>query len=563
MWPGVRHFLASLPVETIAFEVFHYVVAVVCLTGAFLALVGEEPSSHGWVAPLLPTSTNRDKEVDHTFNKMAQTDSVFDKILQKLGEVQNAAKERQLLHNIVTWFSDQLNRLHFAISATFVKGIAQNKRQFNYMMQKRILGVPIDRNETEEKSYLDVKRTMAGRWPFMLEVSDVKSEKITYDGCKCYPMSSYNYLDFIRDDRVNSAGIEAAKLWASGNHGPRMLGGNTTVLRSLEHRIARFFGRGDALVCSSGFLACMSGIVALAQKGDVVFSDNRAHASLRAGLKLCGARVVYFNHNDYKHAKSLITRLRNKSRRAFLLVESVYSMDGDVAHLPTCVDLCKKYNVELIIDEAHGLGALGATGRGLEEHFNMQGVATLIMGTFSKSISSVGGYITGSKDLIEYCDFHTPGNCFSAPLAAYCAGAAHSAFNLIDEEGWRIKKLQENSRYLREALTTGLGHWPKGFSESLKYELEGDPTTPVIPVVFPDDIDRVMRIAHRMKLRGYMVACVAFPACPLRRPRFRVTATTAYTKELMDSFVKELVEATVALPMSESAQQVKRLAGSL
>eukprot|EP00923_Selenidium_pygospionis_P049538 GHVN01085320.1.p1 GENE.GHVN01085320.1~~GHVN01085320.1.p1 ORF type:complete len:596 (+),score=80.34 GHVN01085320.1:113-1789(+) len=555
----------GLPMEAIAFEVFHYVVAVVCLTGAFLALVGEETSGPGWFgsSPLLPIATYRDKEVDQSLNNVAQTDSIFENILSKLSKVQNAAKERQLLHNVVTWFSDQLNRLHFAISAINVNRIAQNKRQFNYMMQKRILGVPIDRNESEEKSYLDVKRTMGGRWPFMLEVSDVKSEMIVYDGHKCFPMSSYNYLDFIRHEEVNNTAITTAQTWASGNHGPRMLGGNTTILRELEHKIAQFFGRGDALVCSSGFLACMSGIIALASKGDIIFADNRAHASLRAGLKLSGAKIIYFNHNDYKHAKSLITRLRSKGKRAFLLVESVYSMDGDIAHLPTCVELCKTYGLELIIDEAHGLGSLGSTGRGLEEHFNMPGVATLIMGTFSKSISSVGGYITGSKDMIEYCDFHTPGNCFSAPLAAYCAGAALAAFRLIDEELWRIEKLQFNARYLREALTTGLDHWPKDYPDSLKYELEGDPVTPVIPVVFPDDIDRVMRIAHRMKLRGFMVACVAFPACPLRRPRFRITATTAYTKQVMDSFVKELVESTVALPMSESAQQLKRLAGNM
>eukprot|EP01068_Selenidium_serpulae_P012260 Selendium_serpulae@DN5789_c0_g2_i1.p1 len=444
-----------------------------------------------------------------------------------------------------------------------IKSIAQNKRQFHYMMQKRILGLPIDRNEGEEKSYLDVKRNMEGRWPFMLEVSDVKSDKIMYDGYRCYPMSSYNYLDFIRNSKVNNAAIAAASEWASGNHGPRMLGGNTTILRQLERRIATFFGRGDALLCSSGYLACMSGIIALAKSGDVVFADGRAHASLRSGLKLCGAKIFYFTHNDVKHARDLARRHRKKYKGAFLLIESVYSMDGDIADLPACVDICNKNDMKLIIDEAHGLGALGATGRGLEEHYNMPGVATLIMGTFSKSISSVGGYISGSRDTIEYADFHAPGNCFSAPLAAYCAGAALQAFELIDQESWRVSTLQANAIYLRNVLITGGGHWPKDYPDSLKYELEGDPCTPVIPVVYPDDIDRVMRVATCLKKRGFMLSAVAFPACPLRRPRFRVTATVAYTKALMDEFVKELVEATVACPLSESAIQVKRLAGTL
>jgi len=338
-----------------------------------------------------------------------------------------------------------------------------------------------------------------------------------------------------------------------------MLGGNTTILRELESVIAKFFDRDDALVCSSGYLACMSGICVVGTRGDVFFADSRVHASLRAGLKLCGAKYFLFEHNNFEHCEKLMKKFRKKYKRAFLLMESVYSMDGDIGYLPAAYSVAQTYGAKIIIDEAHGLGVLGKTGRGLEEYYNMPGAAHLIMGTFSKSISSVGGFITGSKETIEFSDFHSPGSVFSAPLPAYCAGAAIKAFQLIEEEPWRIVKANENSKYLRQCLMSGLGQWPKDYPEEDKYELEGDEATTVIPIIFLCDTDRTMRIASRLKTDGFMVSAVSFPACPLRRPRFRITATTAYDRPMIESFVRCLVKATVDIPPSETAKQFRRI----
>jgi len=252
-------------------------------------------------------------------------------------------------------------------------------------------------------------------------------------------------------------------------------------------------------------------------------------------------------------------KFRKKYKRAFLLMESVYSMDGDIGYLPAAYSVAQTYGAKIIIDEAHGLGVLGKTGRGLEEYYNMPGAAHLIMGTFSKSISSVGGFITGSKETIEFSDFHSPGSVFSAPLPAYCAGAAIKAFQLIEEEPWRIVKANENSKYLRQCLMSGLGQWPKDYPEEDKYELEGDEATTVIPIIFLCDTDRTMRIASRLKTDGFMVSAVSFPACPLRRPRFRITATTAYDRPMIESFVRCLVKATVDIPPSETAKQFRRI----
>eukprot|EP00922_Rhytidocystis_sp_ex-Travisia-forbesii_P007078 GHVS01010340.1.p1 GENE.GHVS01010340.1~~GHVS01010340.1.p1 ORF type:complete len:868 (+),score=146.73 GHVS01010340.1:287-2605(+) len=437
-------------------------------------------------------------------------------------------------------------KVHLFASVVILKYVvSESKRQFFYMMEKKLLKLPIDWEESEISSYLHVKRHLKSKdmWPFMWTVSNINSEdnKITVNGHRSYVMSSYSYLDFIRHKAVQENAINVARQWATGSHGPRMLGGNSLILRQLEKSVARFFGRDDAMVLSGGFLACMSAICAVCKSGDLIVGDNRLHASLRAGLKLCGARVMYFKHNDSVHLSKLLVKHRKKYRACWLAIESVYSMDGDTADLRACVNLSNKHDCKIILDEAHGLGVVGSTGRGLEELYGLHGVCTLIVGTFSKSIATVGGYITGSQDLIDFMDFHAPGNVFSAPLAAYCAGAALRSFELIDEESWRVTKAQNNSKFLREALTTGLGHWPDNYPHTHKYSVEGDPSTTVIPIVFKDDIDRVMRIASNMLRRGWMIAAVAFPACPLRSPRFRITATCAYTDDIMREFVEALV----------------------
>lgn len=422
-----------------------------------------------------------------------------------------------------------------------LKRLAKSRRHFFYLMEKEILGLPISETETEIDSYLDCKRFLGSKWPFMWEVSNVKADKIACAGQDCIPMSSYSYLDLLRDESVQKAAIRAAEEYSPGNHGPRMLGGNTSILCELERKIAQFFGRDAALLCVCGYLACFSACAAISNDRAVIFADNRLHASLRAGMRCGQGKTILFKHNDFADCERHIKANRHKYTDAWIVIESVYSMDGDVADLKAAAALGKKYNCKLMMDEAHGLGVVGKTGRGLEEHLGMQGVCTLIVGTFSKSASSIGGYICGPRKLIEYMDFHAPGNVFSAPLPAYCAGAVIKALEIIDKQPEIVNKAQQNSQRLRELLLDPT-IWPEGYTDQWKYKVEGDPCTTVIPLVFQDDIDRVMRIASAMKRRGFMLSAVAYPACPLREPRFRVTATAAYTEDIMQSFVKNLVE---------------------
>lgn len=437
-----------------------------------------------------------------------------------------------------------------------LRRLATSKRHFFYLLEKKTLNLPIRPGESEVDSYLDCKRHVGSSWPFMWEVASVRDPQISCSGYKCVPMSSYSYLDLMRDDRVQTAAIEAAKKWATGNHGPRMLGGNMTILRDLERAIANFFGRDDTLLCAAGYLACMSACAAVATESTVIFADTRLHASLRAGLKLGEARVVWFKHNDFKDCERLMQQYRSKYHDAWMVIESVYSMDGDICDLPAAHRLCVQYRANMILDEAHGLGVVGQTGRGVEEHFGLPGSATLIVGTFSKSIASIGGYITGPQRLIDYMDFHAPGNVFSAPLPAYCAGAALKSFEILVQEPELVTRAQHASRRLRELLRTGSDAWPPDYPDSKKYRLEGDPASTVIPVIFADDIDRVMRVATRLKESGYMCSAVAYPACSLRTPRFRITATAAYTEDLMGQFVQTLVRICVQEEPSDIAMSL-------
>lgn len=217
-------------------------------------------------------------------------------------------------------------------------------------------------------------------------------------------------------------------------------------------------------------------------------------------------------------------------------------MDGDIGDLPTARKLCDKYNGILVMDEAHSLGTLGKTGHGAEEHFGYTVTADIICGTFTKSISSVGGFLTCKTNLREYYTFYAPGLVFSAPLSAYHCGAAYKAFEIIENEPERAQKAQANGDYLRKKLVEN------GFNI-------GETVTNVIPVMFRDII-QVIEMHHYMLQKGCFAAAVMAPACPLDSPRYRICATSADTKESLDFIVNLLIEARTAHPESEKIKKL-------
>jgi 7-keto-8-aminopelargonate synthetase-like enzyme len=410
-------------------------------------------------------------------------------------------------------------------------------------MFKYFLDLEIHEGESEVDTFNDARDHLVKNniYPTMNIIKNTRAEKITVEGKDVKCISSYSYLDYGRDERVQQAAIDAANAYQSGNHGPRVLCGNLEILENLEKRIARFFKKEAALVFSSGFLACMSAICGFTRKGDLLVMDKLCHMSLKAGAKLSGSQIVYFKHNDFKDAERLIRKYK-KNQKIIMVIEGVYSMDGDIGNLPVARTLCDKYGATLILDEAHSLGTIGKTGRGAEEYYEYKAYADIICGSFTKSVASVGGYLTCSNKLRQFYTFFAPGLVFSAPLSAYHAGAADKAFELMDKEPERITRLQENAKYLREKFK--------------EHNFNIDQTiTCVIPVIFRDII-QANNIHCWLKQNGYFTALVTAPAVPLDGPRFRITATASLTKKEMDDMVDAFCKAREANKESEKFKEL-------
>jgi len=422
------------------------------------------------------------------------------------------------------WF----RKFRFMMVLRKFRKMSKSINQTQVYVSKYLLGIPVLDDETEVKSFTDVKNSQEPNWPFMVPVKDTKKARVTVKGKSVHCISSYSYLDLAREERVQEAAIEAAKHYSTGNHGPRMLCGNLEILETLEQRIANFYRRESALVFSSGYLACMSAIAGVARKGDILLMDKLTHASLKAGGKLSGAKMVYFNHNDFKDAERQIKK--HKWERVIMVIEGVYSMDGDIGLLDQARILCDKYKAILILDEAHSLGTIGKTGHGTEEVYDWKYKADIICGTFTKSIASVGGFITCGKALRDFYTFYAPGLVFSAPCSAYHCGAADKSFEIIENEPERVEKLQKNAEYLRNK-----------FVEKNFYI--GHSITCVIPVIFRDTVQCLKIHEHLLNKKGLFSATVMAPACPVTAPRFRITAHSHMTNEEMDYIVESFVEA--------------------
>jgi 7-keto-8-aminopelargonate synthetase-like enzyme len=284
----------------------------------------------------------------------------------------------------------------------------------------------------------------------------------------------------------------------------------------------------------------MSGIAGLVRKKDLLLMDRLCHASLKAGAKLSGAQIANFKHNDFEDAERVLKK--RKFDRLIMVIEGVYSMDGDIGLLDKARALCDKYKGTLILDEAHSLGTIGKTGRGTEEVFDYKYSADIIVGTFTKSIASVGGYIACSKRLRHFYTFYAPGLVFSAPLSAYHCGAALTSFDIIDKEPERVARLQSNADYLR-----------KKFIDN-NFNI-GDTVTCVIPVIF-SDTSQCVNIHHFLMEQGLFSAVVMAPACPVTAPRFRITASSSLTKDKMDAIVNAFVNAREAFPENPELKEL-------
>lgn len=340
--------------------------------------------------------------------------------------------------------------------------------------------------------------------------------------------ASYSYLGLVGHPRINKAAQEAVARYGSGTHGVRSLAGSLDLHRELEETIADFKHAEAAITYTSGYVTNLTVVSALVGRGDYVFSDKLNHASIVDGCLMSGANFRRFRHNDMD---DLERRLKQAPAEAAKLViaDAVFSMDGDIIDLPRMSALCRQYNAWLMIDEAHSTGVLGATGRGIEEHFDMYGAIDIKMGTLSKTIPSVGGYVAGSKDLIEYLRHASRAYIFSAALPPAQAAAAMESFKVILDEPWRVEKLRANAAQFISGLQAA------GFDTMLT-------ETAIVPVLCGED-DRAYELTRAAQEKDIFVLPVVSPAVPVGLARLRATVTAAHEPDEIDYAIEVLAKA--------------------
>ena len=371
--------------------------------------------------------------------------------------------------------------------------------------------------------------SQGGIYFYNMPVTELRGgARVVVNGREMKMFASYSYLGLIGHPRISQAAKNAVDRFGTGTHGVRTLAGSLTLHRELEEMISYFKGTDDAITFSSGYATNLTTVSTLVGRHDTVFCDKLNHASIVDGCLLSGAKFVRFRHNDMQDLEERLQEAPSKGAR-LVVSDAVFSMDGDILHLPPVVDLCRRYHAWLMIDEAHSLGVLGETGRGIEEHFHMPGVIDIKMGTLSKTIPSVGGYIAGAKDLITYLRHQSRAYIFSAALPPAQAAAALEGFRVIEDEPWRVKAVQRNAAHFIQSVR---GHG----LDTLQTE------TAIVPVLCGTD-DRAFRMTSEAHKQDIFVLPVVSPAVPVGLARLRATVTAAHQPEEIEAASTVFAEA--------------------
>jgi 8-amino-7-oxononanoate synthase len=364
---------------------------------------------------------------------------------------------------------------------------------------------------------------------YNMPVEEIKGgARVIVNGREMGMYASYSYLGLIGHPRINAAARAAIDKFGTGTNGVRLLAGTLTIHTELEETIAAFKHSEAALTYSSGYSTNLTVISTLMGRGDYVISDKLNHASIVDGCIMSGAEFRRFKHNDMAELERRLQQVPSDAAK-LVVADAVFSMDGDVLDLPATVELCKKYNAWLMIDEAHSIGVLGKTGTGIEEHFGLGDVIDIKMGTLSKTIPSVGGYVAGKKELIQYLRHASRAYIFSAALPPAQAAAANEAFKIILEEPWRIEMVNSNGHQFINGLKAA------GFDTMLT-------TTAIVPVLCGTD-DQAFALTRTCQHKDLFVLPVVSPAVPEGQSRLRATVTAAHDPKDIDYAVNVIASA--------------------
>ncbi len=358
-----------------------------------------------------------------------------------------------------------------------------------------------------------------GAYFYNMVVTEILDDAhVIVNGRKMGMYASYGYSGLLGHPRIAAAAKAAIDKYGTGTNGVRTLAGTLDLHIELEETIADFKHAEAAVTYTSGYATNLTVISTLMGRGDWVLSDKLNHASIVDGCMMSGALFRRFKHNDMKSLEQRLKQAPSDVAK-MVIADAVFSMDGDIIDLPKVVELCKKYDAWLMMDEAHSVGVLGKTGRGIEEHFGLGDVVDIKMGTLSKTIPSVGGYVAGKKDMIDYLRHASRAYIFSAALPPAQAAAANESFKVILDEPWRLEKLQANTDQFIGGLKAA------GYDTMLT-------ETAVVPILCGED-ERAYELTAAAQAKDLFVLPVVSPAVGTGLARLRATVTAAHdTKDI-------------------------------
>lgn len=358
----------------------------------------------------------------------------------------------------------------------------------------------------------------AGVYPYFRRIESAQDPEVLVEGRRMIMIGSNNYLGLTNHPKVKEAAIEAVKKYGTGCAGSRFLNGTLDIHVKLESKLARFMNKESAIVFSTGFQTNLGAISALVGKDDVVIIDKMDHASIIDGCRLSFGEVRKYRHNDMEDLERVLRQNGEKGR--LIVVDGVFSMEGDIAKLPGIVEIAEKYGAGIMVDDAHGIGVLGKHGRGTAEHFGLEDKVDIIMGTYSKSLASIGGFIAASEDVIHYIKHISRPLIFSASPPPASVASVSAAIDIIESEPERREMLWENTRKMK-----------KGFND-LGFDT-GASETPIIPVIVGED-HKAFLMGRRLHEEGIFVNVAVSPAVPNGRALIRTSFMATHTEEQLD-----------------------------
>jgi 8-amino-7-oxononanoate synthase len=352
-----------------------------------------------------------------------------------------------------------------------------------------------------------------GLYPYFRMIASGQDPVVTMDGQRVIMLGSNNYLGLTNHPEIKAAAATALESYGTGTAGSRFLNGTLDIHVELEDKLAQFMGRDAALTFSTGFQVNLGVIASLVQRKDVVILDNLDHACIIDGARLSFGRVLKYPHNDMD---ALEERLRSvdDDRSRMIVVDGVFSMEGDL------VELKRKFNARLMVDDAHGIGVMGEHGRGTMEHFGLEDDADLVMGTFSKSLATVGGFVVGDSRIIDYIKHNARSLMFSASPPPASVASVIKALEIIEREPDRRQRLWEHTDYMKREFST------------MGYDT-GDSASPVIPLVVGEDM-AAFKMTFRLQEEGVFANPVVSPAVPVGRAMMRTSYMATHTRDHLD-----------------------------